>query len=1043
MTLRAWMYPYNGQNTNPCYDSSPLFVESPNTIICTGYDFTYNHNAQDPELDSLVYSWDVPLDDYFGVFNPTVNPAAVAWSAGYSTASQLPGPLQNGMNSGANLDQNTGEITYLSFTGGNFVTVVKVSAYKCGQLVAEIFREIQVVLLACPNLPNGSPNLPPTVTAPFFDPITLAPLYTDTVTAGDSVWFFMSATDFELNAGGPQVLTILGSGSQFGTGFTNPNAGCLNPPCAVVNPAFPISAPFGAGVNFGWQTDCSHLGYNQGCISLSNTYTFVVRVQDDFCPAPGINVNTITIVVQAPPLVNEPEVRCAEVLPNGDVNLTWSTPIDTFNSFYQYQLYSDYLAPGSGTYTLLDTIQIFNQTSYTHVGAGAQNNSIDYYIRTRSGCNRERFSDSTDARISTMNLTVSNIGNGVAGLTWNPMLVPPKSSWSEYYQIYKRTPNGAWNFVDSTMATTFNDTIQDICKDTVYYKIELHDSTGCVSVSSEDSATFINILVPDPPELRCIEVLPNGNVQLTWVPPLDTASAFDGYFIWKDDGAGFTLIDSIFNYNTTTYLDAAANANAGNISYYMETRTLCNSQMSPPGNILETMTLTVSNVPAGSATLNWNPYGVPIPATNQGWYYIYREFASNPGVWTLIDSVAVPTTNAVLPITDICVEDINYRIEIEDASGCRSVSTVDGDQFSIILVPDPPELRCVAVNPNGSVTISWVPPADTASSFDGYFIYQANGGAYTLIDSLPNYNTTSYTDASADVYANGMYTYYVSSLTNCARTFSATSDTLQSMILTVNNAPAGTASLTWNSIHNPRLTSTQRWFKIYMQNPCNTGAWTLLDSTQNLNYSSPITNLTCVDDVCFRVEVGDASGCVSVSSIDNDQFESTLVPDPPTVNCVVVLPNGNVNITYTPPLDTVLSFGGYFIYSSPTGNPGSFVLIDSVFNYFQTSYVHVGANAQTATVYYQIETRSGCSNTIYSAPTPTFQSIKLDVVNAPLGTAALTWNAVSNPLPAGSGAWYYIYKQQPTGGGPFVLIDSVAVPTTNYNDPIPKLDMSG
>ena len=58
-TLRAIMYPFTPPggtgplNANPCYDNSPVFEENANTVICTGYPFTYNHNATDAELDSL------------------------------------------------------------------------------------------------------------------------------------------------------------------------------------------------------------------------------------------------------------------------------------------------------------------------------------------------------------------------------------------------------------------------------------------------------------------------------------------------------------------------------------------------------------------------------------------------------------------------------------------------------------------------------------------------------------------------------------------------------------------------------------------------------------------------------------------------------------------------------------------------------------------------------------------------------------------------------------------------------------------------------
>jgi hypothetical protein len=96
-TLRASMFPYvdplgNLIPAEPCFDSSPIFNESPKTIICTGYPFSYSHNASDNELDSISYGWDEPLDDFFGNFDPAAgNPAALPWVAPYAFNNPLPG----------------------------------------------------------------------------------------------------------------------------------------------------------------------------------------------------------------------------------------------------------------------------------------------------------------------------------------------------------------------------------------------------------------------------------------------------------------------------------------------------------------------------------------------------------------------------------------------------------------------------------------------------------------------------------------------------------------------------------------------------------------------------------------------------------------------------------------------------------------------------------------------------------------------------------------------------------------------------------------
>ena len=65
--------------------------------------------------------------------------------------------------------------------------VLKVESYKCGQLVAEVFRDVNVALISCGTLPNGAQNSPPVITAPVgpqnwitnLNPSTGLPSYED------------------------------------------------------------------------------------------------------------------------------------------------------------------------------------------------------------------------------------------------------------------------------------------------------------------------------------------------------------------------------------------------------------------------------------------------------------------------------------------------------------------------------------------------------------------------------------------------------------------------------------------------------------------------------------------------------------------------------------------------------------------------------------------------------------------------------------------------------------------------------------------------
>ncbi|MBC8474146.1 MAG: hypothetical protein H8D60_00165, partial [Cryomorphaceae bacterium] len=310
-TLRASMFPYldglgNPIAADPCFDNSPKFNESPQTIICTGYPFSYTHNASDIELDSIVYNWDQPLDDIaFGqAYNPPLNPVPLPFLAPYTFNAPLPG--------GVVLDPQSGEISYNSNISGNFVSVIRIDAFKCGQLVASIYREIQAILISCPTLPGGIINLPPVVSPPF----PLPTQYYTTVSAGAIVTFNITAIDNDLYANGAvQDITLEVSGGQFADDYIT-NTMCDNPPCAtftsISNQPPPITgAQLVEGI-FEWQTACSHVATDAGCGITSNIYTFAIKAFDDFCPANAITIATITI-----------EVTSADSLPAVDFDCAW------------------------------------------------------------------------------------------------------------------------------------------------------------------------------------------------------------------------------------------------------------------------------------------------------------------------------------------------------------------------------------------------------------------------------------------------------------------------------------------------------------------------------------------------------------------------------------------------------------------------------------------------------------------------------------------------------------------------------------------------
>ena len=524
MTLRAKIFPFSGSLADTCVDNSPTFREEATSLLCLGSAFTYNHNASDVELDSLVYRWARPLDDVNPNFpyNEGSNPTFINYDPGYGSGlpgqnSPFPDQGEDPRNVAAQLDSTTGEISLTSFTSGKFVSVVQVDAYKCGEKVAEIYRELQSNIAA-----NCALNEDPVLRPPFNSFTS----YRDTVRAGDLVTFNLQITDFPgPNNPNSDSVFVTATGFQFGTNFTSANSGCANPPCATLTRPLPDSGLFAAPNNtFRWQTDCNHVAFTDGCVSLENTYNFVIRATDDACPIPGQTIATISITVLADSVIQSPLINCVDVLPNGDVDLDWNTTPDPNNSFTAWMIYS--ATNQNGPYTIIDSVKTYNQTTYTHSGAGADNQRRWYYIRSRSGCKGIVQNVARDT-VSTL-FVQPTLDQTCVGISWNSLSDPNNPAGSATtYRIFREYPIGTgMNFLQNAAVESFCDNFS-ACEDSVAYRIELINTVeACTSRSNvigfrfdrqpQTNFTFPSTTCTGPVNFTNLTTAIGGNITYTW-----------------------------------------------------------------------------------------------------------------------------------------------------------------------------------------------------------------------------------------------------------------------------------------------------------------------------------------------------------------------------------------------------------------------------------------------------------------------------------------------------------------------------------------------
>jgi len=796
--LRAIMYPYNSTNTYPCFDNSPTFAEIPRTVICTGYPFTYNHNAYDKELDSLKFEWGQPM----------VNAnTALSFSGTYSYTNPLPGPIQNPLNVTAVVDQYTGTISFTSYTTGAYVTSTKVTAYKCGVKVAEIWRDMQIVLLTCGT------NAPPSVTPPFDNGTS----FIDTVYVGEYVSFALQASDFQfLPNGVPQTMEIEASGAQFGS-FIAPvgvnqatfsdSVGCLNSPCATLTPApgpgYPLTAVMGISTNFTWQTTCDHLATNIGCGTYSNVYNFVLKVSDDYCPAPAISISTVTIVVLPKPIVPTPDVKCVKVASNGDVELEWDVAIDTMNTFVSYRILSS--TSLSDPFVLLDSIVDINQNTYTHVGANANVDTVYYILNTRSGC-PDNILISPGDTIRAISLSAVNSGVGSAILGWNPISSPLSTSSTGIYNVYREYPSGVWTLITSTTDTFFVEPMS-VCGDDISYRIEILDTSivdslgythSCTSVSNVSTDFFADNIPPNIPVIDSVSVDPNtGLAIITW----DTNAWTDigGYIIYLEVNGSMTPIDTVLGLGIT-YIDQSnspCSVSGGFNTYAVAGFDTCGNP-SPYSLMNNTIGLIAKkDICDDKITLTWNSYkNMPGGLDN------YEVYTSENG--------GSPQLIGTTPSTDTIFEHIGlnngseycYYIRAKSLNGvttstsckvCENAMKPNQPQFTYI--------RTASVLPGNINGVSLLIHTDTSGKVSQYRVERSIDNInWNLIAVLPpDYTnpTLSYVDATALVLQQP-YLYRTIVVDSCGDDV-ITTNKAKTMLLSVVAKDNLSNKLSWNA----------------------------------------------------------------------------------------------------------------------------------------------------------------------------------------------------------------------------------------------------
>lgn len=739
ITIAAKMFDFPGSNGS-CMDNSPQFLQEPYFVSCVGDPYEYNMNAVDVDLDSLYISFALPYNNFPGAtsYNPPIEPSPIAFEPGFSFSSPTPDASMNAGNISAQVDPSSGNLTFLSNNIGNFAVKISAQSYRDGFLIAEVEREMQLIVQNCAGNNNA-----PVINGPF------AGSFETTITAGDFISFTLNSTDVELlQDGTPQSNILLATGPMFGTGYTL-STGCDIEPCATLDQAPLITMTQGVTTDFSWQTSCDHLVTANGNGALSVPYHFVFKVQDDYCPVPKVSYATITINVENPGIIPAPEIYCIQDDGAGNMVVSFDPVTDPFGTFVAYELHS--------VQNGIEASELNINASSISIPQPAQSNA--YYLVVTSGCggNSVTYSDT----VSNIFLNLTNPGNGTAVLQWNDPITPPLSTMSAYYYILQEYPSGTWTIIDSVLygVTNYLDTI-DICDAFLNYQILLPNSP-CDFSSNIDGDNFEDMINPDIPVIQVISIdTLTGQVYIEWNENGQPDTY--GYVIYVEDVNGFIVeIDTVWGLSSTSYFhDTIVN---GPLTYSVAAFDSCFTSSIPPtyqtsakAELHTTMYLqTVNDICGSSAQLSWSPY--------VGWAEIdhYEIYSSLNGTSYVFEMNATGTT-ASIPVLGL--QNYCFFVKAIGVNGRESFSNIS---CLFINSPSPPAFNYLQVATVQGEDVLLRHYIEDLTSITGISIQRLNGTVYEELGQIPvTSQNLTYLDATAEVNERS-YTYRVQYLDSC------------------------------------------------------------------------------------------------------------------------------------------------------------------------------------------------------------------------------------------------------------------------------------
>jgi len=415
---------------------------------------------------------------------------------------------------------------------------------------------------------------------------------------------------------------------------------------------------------------------------------------------------------------------------------------------------------------------------------------------------------------------------------------------------------------------------------------------GCVPVSNifnfsikayddfcpANGITIANMVIevgPPAPELKCVSVQANGDIDLTWKHMLSAVSNTEPFYVWHATNSigPYTLVDSV-NFPINTYTHLGANGNAASQFYFLTNKDGCDTSGNAlHSDTLQSIFLDVTPMNFGvAANLQWNALIDPLLISSDplGYEVYKREYS------VISNYLTTPLVSCLYDIVN-CNEELQFYIEISDTSGCISRSSVGTVILADTITPITPNITDVSVDVNGKSVISWIPSAGS----DHYLIYKVTDQGFLFIDSVHGEFSSNYTYLNSE--ADSLFeTFNIKAIDSCSNSMIATLNHNSIYLLSDLDECTRDLTLSWNKYNN--WMSGVSYYSVVVEETDLSGVVTTID-THLVDITEYVIS-SIMDEYSYKIYVVANDGDTLFSALSNQLFFLADFPKKPDFNYI-------------------------------------------------------------------------------------------------------------------------------------------------------------